>query len=131
MISILLCILAFVLAMGLWHVSGRAPGRTQGWAAFWRLACLIGFLRVVALWVGLAAYRLPGWTQVPGYFLHLLGLPEIYLVRSARSDPIRWAVMGSGLLAASSLGWAALVIWVVERLRPAAEVPVRQSSIRS
>ncbi len=48
----------------------------------------------------------------------MLALPEIYLVRSMRTDPLKWAIILSTLLAITSFVWAALLIWVADRLRP-------------
>lgn len=113
-----LCLLLFcivALAAVLWHPGAHYPNRRYEWHALWRLACFIGIVRIGALWLGAAAYRNPGWRQVVGYFLQMLALPEIYLARSARANPLRWLVVGSTLLAASSLVWAALLIWMGRR----------------
>ncbi|PYV17643.1 MAG: hypothetical protein DMG21_07715 [Acidobacteria bacterium] len=118
MILFLLCLLTAAIAVWLLHLSARAPERRHGWAALWRLASLIGLVRISALLIGQAAYRHPGPAQVPGYLLQMLGLPEIVFVRSARFEPRRWAVLASTVLALSSFVWAALLIWVANRIRP-------------
>jgi hypothetical protein len=116
-IVVFFCIFALVLAVGysLWHLAGRSPGRRYGWRSLWRLACLIGTARIAALWLGAAAYRNPGWPQGFGYFLQMLALPEIYLARSMRGDPLKWIMVGSTLLAATSIFWAVLLVWVADR----------------
>ncbi|PYV33433.1 MAG: hypothetical protein DMG22_09995 [Acidobacteria bacterium] len=117
MILVFLLILAVAVAIGLWRLSARAPRSRYGWGALWRLACLIASVRISALLIGLAAYRDPGWTQIPGYFLLMLGMPEIYFVRGARFETRKWAILSSMLLAVSSFAWAALLVWVANRLR--------------
>jgi hypothetical protein len=112
-ISVLFCMA--VLATAVIYLALRLPSRHYGWQAFWRLACIIGALRIGALWVGLAAYRRPGWSQIFGYFVQMLALPEIYFARSARGGPFRWAMSGNALLAAGSMFWVALLIWVANR----------------
>lgn len=51
----------------------------------------------------------------------LTGLPEIYLVRGAREDAVKWLVSASTVLAASSLAWAGLLVWIGNRVRPRTE----------
>ena len=48
--------------------------------------------------------------------LQLAGLPEIYFARSTRADPLTWLIVASTLLAASSVGWAALLVWIGDRI---------------
>ena len=117
MVFFLFCFL--VLAGGyLWlHFRARLPGRRHGWQFLWRAACLIGGVRIGALCAGAAAFRSSGWVQVPGYFLQLIALPEIYLVRGLRDRPLQWVMAGSALLAATSFLWAALLAWVADRIR--------------
>ena len=125
MVLSFLCILVVAACYGLWHLAAGPPGRRYGWRAVWCVACLIGTVRIGALWLGAAAYRNPGWPQGVGYFLQMLALPEIYLVRSTRTDPLEWAILGSTLLTVTSLLWAALLTWVVGRLRPPGETSSR------
>jgi hypothetical protein len=48
----------------------------------------------------------------------MLALPEIYLTRHMRANPFKWAIAGSTLLAVTSFLWAALALWMSDRLRP-------------
>jgi|1185.fasta_scaffold428688_1 hypothetical protein len=83
----------------------------------WRVAFFIGALRIGALWLGATGLRGSGWPQVLGYFLLMLTLPDIYLAKFARSQPLEWAAIGSAILAVTSLMWAALLVRVVAQLR--------------
>jgi hypothetical protein len=111
--------LLVLAAVYLWlHFRARSPVRRHGWKFLWRAACLIGMVRIGALWAGAAAFQSSGWAQVPGYFLQLIALPEIYLVRGLRDRPLKWVMAGSVLLAATSFLWAALLAWGADRIRP-------------
>lgn len=88
----------------------------------WPLALIIAALRIGALWVGDAAYRDPGAPQVWGYLLQMTALPEIYFVRGVRTDPTKWLVYGSAVLATTSLAWAALLVWVGNRVASRNEI---------
>ena len=121
MVGLVLAVLIVVLVVSLARLAARSPRPRFGWPALWRFACLIGAVRIGALWVGNAAYRTPGWAQGFGYLLQLLGVPEIYLAKGARADTIQWLLLASTLLAAGSLGWAALFVWVGNRVRPPLE----------
>ena len=118
MVLSLFYILVLAACYWLWHLFERTPSQHRRWQGVWRLGCLIGAVRIAALWLGAAASRNPGWPQVPGYFLQMLALPEIYLARNMRADPLKWAIVGSTLLATTSFLWAALAVWVTDRLRP-------------
>ena len=74
-------------------------------------------LRISALWLGQAGLSRADWLQVPAYLALMLGLPEIYIVRGARTVPLRWAMLGSVILAATSLLWASAFFWLTNRLR--------------
>jgi hypothetical protein len=101
---------------GVWRFSARSPGHHYGWSPIWRLACLIAVLRISALWVGLAGLRRGDWLQVPANFVLMLGLPDIYIVKAARAQPLRWAILGSLTLAVTSFAWSAAVFWVANRI---------------
>ena len=118
MILTLICVV--VLAIGYWllYLAGRPTSRRYGRQLLWRLACLIGAMRIGAVWLGAAANDSSGWVQIPGYFLQLVGLPEIYFVRSMRNAPLKWATAASMLLLVSSFVWAASLVWVANRLHP-------------
>jgi hypothetical protein len=120
---VILFLVVIIIAVAAWfsRLAMRSPQPRFGWHALWRLAVLIAAVRVGALWVGNAAYQDPGWPQVYGYVLLMTGLPEIYLARIARADPRNWLFLGSALLAASSFVWAALLVWVVNRVAPRIE----------
>jgi hypothetical protein len=110
-VSLLLVVIVIALAAWLWRLRVRSVRPHYGWRALWPLAVVIASLRIGALWVGNAAYRDPGSPQGWGYLLQLTGLPEIYFVRGARADPTKWLVYGSMVLAATSLAWAAVLVW--------------------
>ncbi len=80
------------------------------------MAYVIAAVRVTVLWLGSAGLRRAGWPQIPGYLLLMLDLPEIYLIRAARYTPERWAILGSLILAGTSLAWAAAFVWLWNRL---------------
>jgi hypothetical protein len=92
---------------GLWRLLPLSARQRQGWSGVWRLACVIGAVRITAFGFGALALRDPGWVQGLGYFLVLLGLPEIALIRAWRFQTTLWVAAGCGLLAASSFLWAA------------------------
>ena len=77
---------------------------------------VIGAVRIGALWLGAATNYSSGWVQIPGYFLQMMGLPELYLVRGMRATPLKWTIAASTLLMLSSFVWAALLVWVANRL---------------
>jgi len=72
-------------------------------------------VRIAAIWLAMLGLRSPAWPQVAAYFLAMLGLPEIYLVRSARHQPIVWAAYASVVLTAGSVAWAWLILWLQRR----------------
>jgi len=117
---VLLFICVTVLAVGysFWYLNARPTTRRYGWHVLWRLAFLIAAVRIGALWLSATTNDSSGWVQVPGYFLELVGLPEIYLVRSMRNTPMKWGMAASLLLLASSFVWAASLVWVANRVRP-------------
>jgi len=47
-----------------------------------------GRTAVAALWFGATGLRRPDFLQVPAYFVLMQDLPEIYLVSSARTEPM-------------------------------------------
>lgn len=111
LIVLLLCL------YGVWRLALRPPTQRLDWSIVWRMAGIIAALRISALWAGLAALQDSGWVQIPGYFLLILGLPDIYLVKSVRSQPLLWARLASLILAFTSVIWSAALIWLVKRLR--------------
>jgi hypothetical protein len=127
--------LGFALVMvsciyGMYRLSTRIPSYRFGWPGVWRLACVIAGLRVAALWFGATGLRRPDWLQVPAYFVLMLDLPEIYLVSSARTEPFRWAMLGTMILAATSFAWAAAFFWLWNRLELKAETTLGRSKNR-
>lgn len=124
----LVCTLVLVCCIyGIYRVFTRAQPYRFGWSGVWRLACVFAGLRVAALWFGVTGLRRPEWFQIPAYFVLMLDLPEIYLVRSARTEPFRWATMGSVILATTSFAWAAAFLWLWNQLRRKAETNVGRS----
>lgn len=103
---------------GVFQLSTQTPRHTVGWSRVWRLACLIAALRISALWFGIGGLRSPEWLQSAAYLVLMLDVPEIYLVKSARSEPLRWAIFGSVILATTSFAWASAFFWVSNRFRP-------------
>lgn len=127
-VGLLLIVIIIAAATSVARLAVRPPQSRFGWSTLWRLACLIGAARITVLWIGYAAYSNPGTSQGLGYLLLLTGLPEIYLVRGARADPVKSLLLASELLAASSLGWAALLVWAGNRIRPRTE-PQRHGDV--
>ena len=114
-------ILAFTLILvfctyGAYCLSNRTRLGQWGSAQVWRLACVIAGLRVAAVWLGAVGLRRPDWLQRPAYLLLMLDLPELYVVRGARTDPHRWEFLGSLLLVATSFVWAAAFVWLRNRI---------------
>jgi hypothetical protein len=89
------------------------------WLLVRRLAYFIAFLRISAIWLGLAGAQYSDWRQISGYFLMLTGWPDITIIAFARNKPLLWGVFASFLLAATSFGWSAAFVWMVARLRKA------------
>ncbi len=119
MVLSFVCVIVLVVAYWLWRIALRPTSRRYGWDVLWRVACLIGVVRIGALLLGAATNYSSGWAQIPGYFLQMTGLPELYLVRGMRTTPLKWAMAASTLLMLSSFVWAALLVWVANRLRRA------------
>lgn len=119
---ITMVILGFLLVLalgiyGVWRLSARPSGHRYDWSLVWRLACLIAAFRISAVWLGLAGLRRSDWVQVPAFFMLMVGWPDIYIVSAARAEPLRWGILASLVLAATSLAWSAALLWVVRRLR--------------
>lgn len=117
MLTLSFAIVLVFCIYGVYRLSFRNPLHQCGWSAVWRLACLIAALRLSALWFGVAGLRRSDWVQVPAYLVLMLDLPEIYLVKGIRTEPYRWAMAGSVVLATTSFLWAAGLIWVWNRVR--------------
>lgn len=117
MVIIGFLIILVLCVYGVWKLVLRAPRQRFDWSIVWRMASLIAALRISALWAGLAAFRDSGWAQIPGYFLLMTGLPDIYVVKSIRSEPLLWGTLASAILAATSVFWSAALIWLMDRLR--------------
>jgi hypothetical protein len=110
--------LVLVLCLyGVWRLSARTPGRRYGWSVVWRLAGLIATLRIGAIWLGIFGLQRSDWVQVLGYLMLMAGWQDIYIVRAARADPLRWGILASLVLAATSLAWSAAFLWLAKRLR--------------
>lgn len=116
MLFLFACVLIVAAGYSLCRIAARPPRRGRGARILWRAACLIGVVRIGALWIGAAAYQTSGWAQGPGYILLMLALPEIYLIKGVRAHLLIWEVVGSVLLGATSFLWGALLVWVADRL---------------
>ena len=46
----------------------------------------------------------------------MLTLPEVYLIKEVRAHLLIWEMVGSLLLSTTSFLWAALLVWVADRL---------------
>jgi hypothetical protein len=112
-----ICVFVLVGAYWLWHLAASPTSRRYGWHVLWRLACLIAAVRTSALWLGMATNFSSGWVQIPGYFLQMTALPEIYVLKFMRNSPFRWAIVATAVLVLSSFAWAALLVWIANRLR--------------
>jgi hypothetical protein len=114
-------ILAFAVILafctyGVYRLSNRTRTGQRGWSQVWRLACVIAGLRVAALWLGGSGLRRPDWLQGPAYLVLMLDLPELFVIRGTRTDPHRWELLGSLILVATSFAWAALFVWLRNRI---------------
>ncbi len=116
MVILIFAVVLVCCIYGIYRLSTRTTPYLCFWSRLWRVACVIAAVRVPALWLGSAGLRRAGWPQIPGYFLLVLDLPEIYLIRAARYTPERWAILGSLILAGTSLAWAAAFVWLWNRL---------------
>ena len=115
MVTVILLLALASSIYGVWRLFRRAPRQHHGWSSIWRLACLIAAIRITALWLGLAGLQRSDWLQIPAYFLLMLELPDIYIVKAARGEPLLWARLGSLTLAATSVGWSAAFLWLLNR----------------
>jgi|SRR5215471_12535723 len=123
MVVLFTCVIVLAAAYSFWYLAARRTSGRHGWQVMWRLAVLIASLRIGALWIGAATNHSSGWVQIPGYFLQLIGLPEIYFVRSMRNTELKWEMTATLLLLATSFVWAALFVWVANRLPAKMSVP--------
>jgi len=121
MVALFTCVIALAAAYSFWYLAARRTSGRHGCQLMWRLAVVIASLRIGALWIGAATNHSFGWLQIPGYFLQLIGLPEIYFVRSMRNTPLKWATAASMLLLVSSFMWAASFVWAANRFRAKTE----------
>jgi len=108
----MLFIVVVALTGGYWvlRLADGSRGQRQRWRKIWPVACVIGVVRITAVWLGAVANRHSDWRQVIGYFLQMLALPEIYLLRGMRDRPYAWTGAASMLLAVTSFFWAALLV---------------------
>jgi hypothetical protein len=111
---IFLLVLVFCL-YGAWGLLGQTPAHRTGWPAIWRLASVIAVLRISALWVGVVGLRRSDWLQGPAYLILMLTLPDIYIVKVVRTNPLRWAILGSLTLVVTSFLWSIAFLWVANR----------------
>ena len=127
MLLLFICVIVLAVAYYFWHLCRRDTNRRYGWHVIWRMAFLIAAaLRIGAFWLGVTTNGNSGWVQIPGYFLQLVGLPEIYFVRSLRNTPLKWEMAASLLLLATSFVWAASLVWLANRLHPNTNVQTKK-----
>src|SRR5215470_12045206 len=117
MLTVSLAVVLIFCVCGIYRLTALIPVHRRGWPAVWRVACLIAALRLSALWFGVTGLRRPDWLQIPAYLALLVDLPELYLVKGARIEPYRWAILGSVILATTSIAWAAVFVWICNRLK--------------
>lgn len=115
MVVIGFSIVLLLCAYGVWRLALRSPGQRLNWSTVWRVAGIIAALRIAALWAGFATLPDSGRGQISGYFLLMVGLPDIYLVKSTRSQPLLWAGLASLVLAVTSVVWSAALLWLLNR----------------
>jgi hypothetical protein len=116
MVTLMLAVALVCCIYCIYRLSTRTTAYRYGWSGVWRVAAVIAAVRVSALWLGSVGLRREGWPQIPGYLLLMLDLPEIYLIRAVRYTPERWVILGSLILAGTSLAWAAAFLWLWNRL---------------
>jgi hypothetical protein len=100
----------------IYRLSGRLMHRRWDWVEVCRTACVIAAVRIAAVWLGIVGFGRSDWLQVWAYLVVMLDLPEIYVLRSLRNDPLRWAILASCILAVTSIAWAAAFVWVRRQL---------------
>ena len=91
-----------------WRSFPFSPLERRRWAGVWRLAIVIGAVRIGVFASGTLLMRNADWRQGIGYVLVLVGLPEIYAARMLRSNPAAWLAACCAILAATSIVWATL-----------------------
>src|SRR5215471_8718435 len=105
MVFFFFCIFLLVACWGLWHLMGRAPARRHGWHVVWRVAAVIGLVRISALWLGTVLWTLTNidwpWPAF-GYLLLMTTFPESYLVRRLLAHEPYLGMAMTLLLAATS-----------------------------
>lgn len=116
MVILGLLLVLIVACYGVWRLFLRAPGPGFGWSSIWRLACLIGAMRIAALWIGFAGLQRTDWLQILAQFMLILAWPDLYFVRAMRAEHVRWALSASLILAITSFAWSAALLWLVSRL---------------
>jgi hypothetical protein len=60
-------------------------------------------------------FRYGDWRQLPGYFLSIVVLPELYVVRHMRDDQPRWVAYLAVLTFFASYVYAAILIRIFKR----------------
>jgi hypothetical protein len=114
---LVVCLCLPLLVFGYWLWIGCATEQPDGRHSVWRSAAVITVLRIGALWLSALVRGRSDWNQIPAYFLQMLALPEIYLTKGMRHDVHSWLIVGSLLLAVTSIPWAILLVSIAARLR--------------
>jgi hypothetical protein len=60
--------------------------------AVWKFGSWIAGVRLIALWSQVIGFRYGDWRQLPGFFMSVFILPELFVVRHLRNDEPRWIV---------------------------------------
>lgn len=58
--------------------------------AVWKFGSWVAAVRLVALWSQVIGFRYGDWRQLPGFFMSVLILSELFVVRHLRNDEPRW-----------------------------------------
>lgn len=79
------------------------------WKSVWWVASALSLFRIACLWIGYLSMKTEGVGQILGYFMVLCTLPEAFLARQIRGQPILWACMISLLIPIGSFLWIFLL----------------------
>lgn len=80
--------------------------------AVWKFGSWIAAVRLVALWSQVIGFRYGDWRQLPGFFMSVLILPELFVVRHLRNDEPRWVAYLALIIFFASY----LYSWILVRL---------------
>ena len=92
------------------RVASNRLSKVASWGA------LVALLRVafIGIW-----YAAPGdsWVQLPGYFLMMLNLPELIVLKALDVSPRSpmWPWLACLLVACGSYVWTYVIVWLLAR----------------